>query len=408
MVAHAIGPRRTPACGSARRVLHNGPRATRPAEPVTAPAGKRPQLRELALGELLDVSFKICLAHWQTLLKAVLVVIVPVQVISTLVTADYTLSSFDIGSSSDQTTREAIDELNRHIDGLLISSVLQILALAFATAACLRAIAAAYLGETPDWRASLTYAVGHAGPLLALTVLYLAGVMLGAIAFLLPGIWLYVAWAFALPALLIEGLRGPEALRRSYSLVRGRWWRTFTVVAIGFLLAIVISTLTRGVFLIGLLVSDADALVLALSALAGVVGLAISAPYQAALLTVLYFDTRVRTEAFDLARLAEELGVEAPAPDAALPAAVGGGVPPRTLPKQPLWPSASPAGAGAGAQAGAGGEAATPTPVPERPRPTEPPPPPGWRPSPSPSRSAGDRDREPLSEDDGSAEPARG
>ncbi|HEV2774132.1 MAG TPA: hypothetical protein VGV90_00925, partial [Solirubrobacteraceae bacterium] len=62
---------------------------------MTAPAGKRPQIRELALGELLDVSFRICLAHWQTLLKAVLVVIVPVQIISTIVTADYTLSSFD-------------------------------------------------------------------------------------------------------------------------------------------------------------------------------------------------------------------------------------------------------------------------------------------------------------------------
>ena len=76
---------------------------------------------------------------------------------------------------------------------------------------------------------------------------------IGAIAMLLPGIWLYIAWAFALPVLLVEGLRGPAALRRSYALVRGRWWRTFGVIALGFLLAIVISTLARGVFLVGLL-----------------------------------------------------------------------------------------------------------------------------------------------------------
>ncbi|HEV2775234.1 MAG TPA: glycerophosphoryl diester phosphodiesterase membrane domain-containing protein [Solirubrobacteraceae bacterium] len=376
---------------------------------MTAPEATRPQIRELALGELLDVSFRICLAHWQTLLKAVLVVIVPVQIISTIVTADYTLSSFDIGSNSDQTTRETIDELNRHIDGLLISGVLQILALAFATAACLRAIAAAYLGETPDWRASLTYAVRHAGPLLALTVLYLAGVMVGAIAFLLPGIWLYIAWAFALPALLIEGLRGPEALRRSYGLVQGRWWRTFSVIALGFLLAIVISTLARGVFLIGLLISDADALVLALSALAGIVGLAISAPFQAALLTVLYFDTRVRKEAFDVHGLAGELGVEAPPAGAPAPAAVGD-PPPRTLPKAPLWPSkpgASPkTGDATGDATRADSEPGTRTA--ERPRPAEPPPPPpGWRPSP-PAPPAEDRDREPVGEDGGSAERARG
>ena len=370
-----------PAAGwRARHVLHNGRRATPPAPDVSIPDGGRPQLRELALGELLDVSVKICLRHWRTLLKAVLVVIVPVQIISTLVTADYTLSSFDIGSSSEQTTREAIDELNRHIDGLLISSLLQILALVFATAACLRAIASAYLGETPDWRASLNYALRRAAPLLALTALYVGGVGIGAIALLLPGIWLYIAWVFALPVLLVEGLRGPVALGRSYNLVRGRWWRTFSVIALGFLLAIVISTLARGVFLLGLLVADDDALVLVLSTIAGIVGLAVSAPFQAALLTVLYFDTRVRTEDFDLERLAGELGTDAPAAGAPLPAGI---LAPdaRAAEGERLWPSppgSPPPGKAAGAAPGSG----------ERPRPDAPPPPPGWR-APPP----GDRER---------------
>ncbi|MBW3608514.1 MAG: hypothetical protein KY463_09190, partial [Actinobacteria bacterium] len=173
---------------------------------MSAPEAYRPQIRELTLPQLLEVAVRICLTHWRTLLKAVLVVIVPVQIISTLLTADYTLSSFDVGSSSEQTTREAIDELNRHIDGLVVSSLLQILALAFATAACLRAIISTYLGERPDWRASLAFALRRAGPLVALTALYLAGVMLGAIALLLPGIWLYIAWAFALPVLLVHAL----------------------------------------------------------------------------------------------------------------------------------------------------------------------------------------------------------
>jgi len=368
-------------------VLHNGRRATRPAYDVTAPDGGRPQLRELALGELLDVAVKMCLSHWRTLLKAVLVVIVPVQIVSTIVTADYTLSSFDIGSSSEQTTRETIDELNRHIDGLVISSLLQVLALVFATAACLRAMVCAYLGETPDWRASLNYAVSRAAPLLALTALYVGGVMVGAIALLLPGIWLYIAWVFALPVLLVEGLRGPDALRRSYGLVRGRWWRTFSVIALGFLLAIVISTLTRGVSLLGLLVADDDALVLTLSTIAGIVGLAVSAPFQAALLTVLYFDTRVRTEEFDLERLAGEIGTDPPAADATLPAGI---LVPEARPagSEQRWPSPPP-GAGPGVGAGEG------------PRPDAPPPPPGWRSPPS-------RDGERGSEDGGRDPRARG
>ena len=342
---------------------------------MTIPEARRPPLRELALGELLDVSVRICLSHWRTLLRAVLVVIVPVQIISTIVTADYTLSSFDIGSSSEQTTREAIEELNRHVDGLLISSLLQIVALALATAACLRAIASAYLGELTDWRDSTSYALRNAGPLLALTALYLAGVTLGAIALLLPGVWLYIAWAFALPVLLVEGLRGPAALGRSYTLVRGRWWRTFCVIALGFLLAIVVSTLARGVFLIGLLVSDDDAVVLVLSTIAGIVGLAVSAPLQAALLTVLYFDTRVRTEELDLERLAAEIGAPEPVRGATAPAAV---VAPAPSPDERLWPSPPVDAAGRRQQ-----EPGRPA---ERSRADAPPPPPGWRPSPPDER----------------------
>ncbi len=337
---------------------------------MSASEAKRPQLRELALGELLDVAFKICLAHWRTLLKAVLVVIVPVQILSTLVTADYTLSSFAVGSNSEQTTREAIEELNRHIDGLIISGLLQIVALAFATAACLRAIVSAYLGELPDWRASLRYALRHAGPLLALTAIYVGGVTIGAIAMLVPGIWLYIAWAFALPVLLVEGLRGPAAMRRSYTLVRGRWWRTFGVISLGFLLAIVISTLARAVFLIGMSIGDDDALVLVLSTLAGIVGLALSAPFQAALLTVLYLDTRVRTEELDLERLAGEIGADgALAPSGATAAPTVAEPAPGTTADEVLWPTpAAPAGQDDGARSRA------------RPRPDAPPPPPGWRP----------------------------
>ncbi len=345
---------------------------------------KRPELRELALGELLDVAFRICMTHWRTLLKAVLVVILPVQILSTVVTADYTLSSFDVGSGSDQTTRETIDELNRNIDGLIISSLLQILALVFATAACLRAIASAYLDEAADWRASLSYALRHAGPLLALTALYVGGVTLGAIAMLLPGIWLYVAWAFALPVLLVEGLRGPAALRRSYTLVRGRWWRTFGVIALGFVLAIVISTLARAVFLVGLVIADGDVLVLTLSTLAGIVGLAVSAPFQAALLTVLYFDTRVRSGDLDLDRLAQEIGTEAPV--AGLPgtpaAPTHGDLAPSgpsAPPTEPRWPAPTPP---AGQDDGARSRA--------RPRPDAPPPPPGWGP-PSGQDEGGDQ-----------------
>ena len=306
----------------------------------------RPRLRPLSLGEILDVSIKICLSQWRTLIKAVLVVVVPVQIVSTIVNADYTVESLDFGTSSTQTPQETLDQLNQYLGGLAIAGVLQLLAVLLATAACFRAIAQAYLGEQTDWRSSLKYAFSMTPALLWLTLLYALGLVLGFVLLILPGIFLYIAWALALPVLLVEGLRGPKALGRSFQLVKGRWWRTFGVIIVGFILATIVSTIAQGVFLIGIFAGEGnDALVLVLSAIAGIVGLAVSTPFQAALLTVIYFDLRVRKEGFDLELLAREIGgtVQTGAAGAAGAALGGGEAPlPQTAPAPSVLPSAEP------------------------------------------------------------------
>ena len=283
---------------------------------MTTSEGIRPRLRPLSLGEILDVSIKICLRHWRTLLKAVLVVVVPVQIVGTIVNADYTLSSFDFNFDADsqKTSQETLDELNQYLGGLAIATLLQVLVALLASAACLRAIAQAYLGEQPDWRASLSFAWHRLPSLMWLTLLYGLGVGFMTVLLIAPGVWVYILWAFALPSLLVEGLSGRAALKRSSGLVKERWWRTFGVLVVGFVLAGIVSTVVQGVFLVGIIVEpDNDALVLVLSALSGIVGLAIGTPFQAALLAVVYFDLRVRKEGFDLELLARDIGAGVPA-----------------------------------------------------------------------------------------------
>ena len=275
----------------------------------------RPRLRPLSVGEILDVAIKICIAHWRTLLQTVLIVVVPVQIISTLLTADYTVSSFDFGATETQTPEETFEEFNQYLGGLVLGTLLQVLAVLLASAACFRAIAQSYLGEQADWRSSLGYALRRAPALLWVMVLYGLGVLVGFLLLIAPGVWIYIAWAFAMPVLLTEGLKGGRALRRSHELVRGRWWRTFGVIALGFILASIVSSVVQALFFAGILFnSDNDVLVLVLSAVAGVVGLLITTPLQAALLAVVYFDLRVRKEGFDLELLAQGIGGTAPLP----------------------------------------------------------------------------------------------
>jgi hypothetical protein len=62
-------------------------------------------------------------------------------------------------------------------------------------------------------------------PLLAAVLMYVAAVLAGALAFVIPGVYLAVLWYFVAQAVVIDGRRGPAALARSGELVRGNWWR---------------------------------------------------------------------------------------------------------------------------------------------------------------------------------------
>lgn len=277
----------------------------------------RPRLRPLSVGETLDVSIKVCIANWRTLMMAVVIVVVPLQILSTLLLADYFVAQRDFElSAGSAAAQEDPDDLDQFLGSTVIEAILQMAAIAFASAACVRAIAQSYLGEQAGWRSSLSFALRRTPSLLWLGLLYGLGVTLGLLLLIVPGIWLAWAWLLAMPALLIEGVRGRAALKRSFDLVRGRWWRTLGVFLLGFILVSITSAIVQALFFVGMFLDSATiALILVLYSLASIVGLLITTPFISALLVVAYFDLRVRKEGFDLELLAQGIGGQAPAPD---------------------------------------------------------------------------------------------
>ena len=128
----------------------------------------------------------------------------------------------------------------------------------------------------------------------------------------IPIMVLFVYSVFAPQVVVMEGLNPIGAVRSSYRLVRGSWWRVSGV-------SLVIALLIIG---LGILLSIPFALVLALAgqgapnALARavltlnsiVVGVAVL-PVAFTGMTLLYYDLRVRKKGFDLATLSQEMGV---------------------------------------------------------------------------------------------------
>jgi uncharacterized membrane protein len=100
-------------------------------------------------------------------------------------------------------------------------------------------------GVAPTLGGVLRGALALYGPLLAVLLLFAVAVTGGLILLIIPGIWLSIRWYFGLQVVVVEGLRGMAALRRSGELVDGRWWRVFTtLLVLGLLTALLAGVVT--------------------------------------------------------------------------------------------------------------------------------------------------------------------
>jgi hypothetical protein len=347
------------------------------------------ELRPLGVGEILDVGIKITWRHAWTLIRTVLIIVAPVQVLAAVIQLSampdsYIEIAYGTRTAEEVSPFEPIDESEvwASIAAFGIAALLGAVATTLATGACYKAVADAYLGERPTWRTSLGYALRRLHSLLWVTVIYSIGVGIGFLLCILPGIYLAVAWVVAIPALLTERRKGFGAIGRSYSLVQGRWWPSFALMLVGVLIAGFISYAVQFLAFAPAFTGGADdpVLLLAANAVGSTLSAALWTPLIAAFATVLYFDLRVRKEGFDLALLAERIGV---APDPArVPLAprveVGpAGQPPYWPPPVGWQPPGQPPAPGAPPAAGAG---EPPSEQPPSEQPPYWPPPPGWKP----------------------------
>lgn len=140
------------------------------------------------------------------------------------------------------------------------------------------------------------------------------GLLIVAMAFLfclIPlWIWIWVGWAVVMPAMFIENVGLGAAMRRSWSLVQGRWWRTFLILFLMFVLSYVVSLalsafITLGQTLLQVVVSPVVVLWIS-GATSVIVGSLVDPVIQIALVLV-YFDLRVRREGLDLFQMAQQV-----------------------------------------------------------------------------------------------------
>jgi hypothetical protein len=157
-------------------------------------------------------------------------------------------------------------------------------------AICIYALHQIAAGENPS--AGQVFVAGFEAftPLFGAVALAVAGIVLGFLALIVPGIYLTVRWYFVPQTVVIEGARGPVALSRSRLLVEGFCWRTLGLVVLANL-----ATTIFGLFVTSPFTAIAESTDRAVWALVGsAVTTSIAAPFVAIYSTLLYYDLLAR------------------------------------------------------------------------------------------------------------------
>lgn len=243
-----------------------------------------------------------------TLVKAVFPVIAPIEILSLLIELSIPREVFETNEFGDTTADGGMVAAMFVAIGLVV--LLAYFATQLATAASLKIVSDSYLGKETTWYESLMFAfkrlksIAWVGALIFL--LMAAGLPFCGV----PTVYMWVAFSVAIPVVLLEGIPGTRALHRSKRLVEGRWWSVAGILAVALILTFVVGMVVGAVFGAVTFATGSETVAVLVDAISSILVSSVVTPFTAAVVTILYFDLRVRKEGFDLELLAQSVGQE--------------------------------------------------------------------------------------------------
>ena len=168
-------------------------------------------------------------------------------------------------------------------------------------------------GRKPHVGRSTAAALRVFPAVVVVVLIYTVTVAVGFVFLIVPGFWLSVLLYFGAQAAVVDGERGFGALRRSWDLVDGMWWRTFGILALFVLIASVISGLTGTLFQVAGVLTDNGPLYVG----GTVASNTITQSFVALAATLLFFDLRASKEPARRGARADAFGThpERPTPE---------------------------------------------------------------------------------------------
>jgi hypothetical protein len=187
---------------------------------------------------------------------------------------------------------------------LLIGAFLGLIAYGAAAGATILLAREAYFDRPMNLGGALGGVASRLAPLLIAGILSSILTGIGALFFLIPGIYLLARFSVIQPVVMIEDADVGQAFSRTSTLTQGQKWHVLGTIGLLFVIAMAVS-LGIG-FTVGMIHSQVVAF-----AASTIVAILVY-PFGGIILTLLYYDLRIRKEGFDIEYLAGQTAPSAP------------------------------------------------------------------------------------------------
>ena len=233
-------------------------------------------LRPRDLGGLFGDSFNTYMRHFPAFLALGAAVVIPVELV---------VSGIGLGQLTGH-----YSTATRTGEQLINAAELYLVIAPLVTAMVVHALLAVADGQRPKSGPAIVSGLEAFRPVFAAVLLAAGGVILGLFLLIIPGIWLFVRWAFVPQAVVLDGRRGTQALQRSAELVTGSWWRVLGISLFTGIAAAIPAAIISVPAEAWAKAADSEAILLA----GQMVASTLVTPFQVLMLTLLYFDLLAR------------------------------------------------------------------------------------------------------------------
>lgn len=263
----------------------------------------------MSFADLLDGAFRLLRANLATIVLVTAVFIVPLQLVSAFLARDLFGGRGIIDLLSDPSLAQQEFDGGVSTTQLVGTSALSVIGLLITPivgGAITRVVSTSYLGQRLSAGDALRTTGRRIWALLGAAILVHLIELVGGVLCVLPGL---AAMAFLIcttPAIMVEEAGPIKGMRRSFALVRPRFWPVLGIAVVSGLMASILSSILGTPF-----TAAAEAIGLhwgfILLAIGSIVPALVTAPFATIVATLVYFDARIRHEGFDLQMIARGL-----------------------------------------------------------------------------------------------------